>query len=167
MNYSTESYTVDGQSLVYSPNLSSISDGKIGIGAYGGGSCGAYYMIIMPKSVNFTMPTFTIGSAQPFLSNGTEITHQHSIAVNPYRYNPTQESYTYNIYDSFNYNYITVIYNSSWDFKYSSIYANTTGTLPASIDVYELIPDEPFADANRPMYWVEVKPDGSAFPIDA
>ena len=79
------------------------------------------------------MPTVSIGSAQPFLSNGTEITHQPYSIANPYAYNPTQESYTYDIYDSFNYNYITVIYNSSWQLVYPSITANTTGTLPASM----------------------------------
>jgi len=79
------------------------------------------------------MPTYSIGSAQPFLSNGTEITHQPYSIANPYAYNPTQEYYTYDIQDSFNYNYITVIYNSSWQLVYPSITANTTGTLPASI----------------------------------
>ena len=74
-----------------------------------------------------SMPTYSIGTPTPYLSNGTEITHQHSIAVNPYRYNPTQEYYTYDIPDSFNYNYITVIYNSSWQLVYPSITANTTG----------------------------------------
>ena len=81
----------------------------------------------------YAMPSISIGSAQPFLSNGTEITHQPHGIVNPYVYNPTQEYYTYDIQDSFNYNYITVIYNSSWQLVYPSITANTTGTLPASI----------------------------------
>ena len=85
-----------------------------------------WHYVAETSSLFTEMPTYSIGSAQPFLSNGTEITHQpYSIA--------TQESYTYDIQDSFNYNYITVIYNPSWQLVYSSITANTTGTLPASM----------------------------------
>ena len=46
----------------------------------------------------YAMPSISIGSAQPFLSKGTEITHQPYSIANPYVYNPTHNLYKLCLY---------------------------------------------------------------------
>jgi hypothetical protein len=66
---------------------------------------------------------YDIGSGSAFLANGTQFTHDPYSTVAGYAQNPLDEIYTYNVYDSFNSNYITLLANASWQFYGSSGYS--------------------------------------------
>ena len=66
-----------------------------------------------------SMPTFSIGTGTPFVANSTTTNHLHYQIESAYPYNQTLGAFTYTIYDSFNTNNLTIIYNSAWTFEYS------------------------------------------------
>jgi hypothetical protein len=115
---------MDGEVFTYTPaSPSDISTGNPAISAFGGGTWGAYYMIIMPKTVNFTMPTYTIGSGIPYLANSTTLDRVFYSYTSNYASNPLYQIYTYDIPDSFSDNYISLYSNGSWAYESSSGYA--------------------------------------------
>lgn len=73
-----------------------------------------YYTFI--TSYVSSMPTFTVSAGSAFQSNATanNETYQHYATFAPDGYNLTQGQYTYSIPDSFNSNYVTIVFNSSW-----------------------------------------------------
>lgn len=70
------------------------------------------------------MPSFGIGSGVVFQANATGTNRLHYALVSTNIYNNTESAMTYDIYDSYSWNYITAIYNASWQFQYS--YPNPT-----------------------------------------
>ena len=78
-----------------------------------------HYLAVDP--VSFTsMPTISsIGTGIPFVANSTTTNHLHYQIESAYPYNQTLGAFTYTIYDSFNTNNLTIIYNSAWTFEYS------------------------------------------------
>jgi hypothetical protein len=87
---------------------------------------------------NGAMPTYTIGSGSVtigsgsvFQANATTFTKAPYSTVANYQPNPLEQIYTYNIYDSFGDNYITLLSNSSWTFLQDSGYASYDPTTHA------------------------------------
>jgi hypothetical protein len=78
-----------------------------------------------------SMPTFTIGTGSVFQANATQFTKAFYQTTSSYQPNPLQQIYEYNIYDSFNANYITLLSNSSWQFYSDSGYAQYDSALNA------------------------------------
>ena len=67
-------------------------------------------------TISVSMPTYSIGSSSVFQANATanNETYQHYATFSPDGYNLTQGQYTYSIPDSFNSNYVTIVFNASW-----------------------------------------------------
>jgi hypothetical protein len=77
------------------------------------------------------MPTFSVSTPSVFQANATvaNITYQNYRVYTADGFNLSDGEYTYSIPDSFNVNYITVIFNASWTFDYAS-YVNVVYTNP-------------------------------------
>jgi hypothetical protein len=69
------------------------------------------------------MPTFTIGTGSVFQANATQTSKIFYNGVSNYAPNPLLQVYTYDIYDSFSSNYITILANPNWTFVSDSGYA--------------------------------------------
>nr|ACD75431.1 AMDV4_2 [uncultured virus] len=70
-----------------------------------------------------SMPSVSIGTGSVFMANSTQFTKTFYSSVSNYAPNPLKQLYTYDIYDSFNSNYITLLSNASWTFEGDSGYS--------------------------------------------
>jgi len=77
---------------------------------------------------NVAMPTVSIGSASPLVSNSSQIGYQHYATFSNDPTNLSAGQYSYSIPDSFSYNYVTVWYPLTWTFDYSSWTDYVSGT---------------------------------------
>ena len=79
-----------------------------------------YVNYVAVSTLESKMPTISsIGTGIPFVANSTTTNHLHYQIESAYPYNQTLGAFTYTIYDSFNTNNLTIIYNSAWTFEYS------------------------------------------------
>jgi hypothetical protein len=81
------------------------------------------YLFAINNLPNNIMPTTTIGTGTDFISNSTTLNRVFYSSTANYASNPLMQIYTYNIYDSFNSNYITVYANPNWTYESSSGYS--------------------------------------------
>ena len=97
---------------------------------------GAFHALYLIVSQNLSMPTISsIGTGSVFQANATTFTHSPYSTVAPYAQNPLDEIYTYDIYDSFSDNYVSMISNQSWTYLQNSGYGTydpNTNTLTFS-----------------------------------
>jgi hypothetical protein len=105
------------------------STSNIGIEAlYENATVEVYALMVGNALPDGVMPTTSIGSGSAFQANATieNATYQHYANFGADQYNLSQGEYTYDIPDSFNSNYVTLYYNSSWTLDYAS-YEYTQG----------------------------------------
>ena len=89
------------------------------------GNGNSSYFIRFAAITQYTpsMPPFTIGTGSIYQANATQTSKIFYNGVSNYAPNPLLQVYTYDIYDSFSSNYITILANPNWTFVSDSGYA--------------------------------------------